>query len=227
MGKLTAIIDQSDPRYVVLELLNGQGSMSRKKVTYNNFLKLLQSSSEKDATGIVVGRLPNGYYNACVSEDGFKVIVSVPAGIFPFQYFDDVFTIPFPRLVFKFTCRDGKVVERVCYAAKDDILTDQTELFHYPYANVYESGTICFGGNMLPECSELADIDKVINIFYGAPSNNDLWKESYCGLKYPALRIALQELNGKDAFPLDYLQPYINGGHIKNVSSLLSDFTAQ
>ena len=113
-----------------------------------------------------------------------------------------------------------------CYAVKDDVITDQTELFHYPYANVHGDGHICFGGNKLPECLHLCDVDKLVNTFYGAPSNNDLWRESYCGMKYPALRIALQELNGKDTFPKEILGPYSSGIHVKTVASLMTDFNA-
>lgn len=224
MEKLTAIINKNEPHHVVLELLDEGGHVLNKKVKFNTFLKIIQKSSSQDAHGIAIGKMPNGYYNACVYEDGFKVIVSVPAGIFPFQYFEEIFTIPFPRLVFKFTCKEGRVVTTGCYAAKDEVLTDQSELFHYPFSNVYEDGHICWGRNEIPKIECLADIDKLVNIFYGAPSNNDLWRESYCGMKYPALRIALQELSEKDKFPVECLHPYMSYDGACNVADLLGDF---
>lgn len=215
MNTMTAIIKTKEPRYVKLELI-GESGVIHKKITLKNFIKILTNSSEKDFCGVEIGSIPNGYYNAKIWEDGFSVIVSIQAGRYPFQFFDSIYLIPFPRLVFKFTCNNGKVDEKECYAVKDSSITSSTKLYHYPFSNVHSNGKICFGGNQLPKCSKISDVDKLVNLFYSSASNNDLWKSEYVKEAYPALRILLEELNGKDFFPVEYLEPYS-----KNISELL------
>lgn len=215
METMTAIIKMKEPQHVSLELVDEETGVIRKKITLKNFIKVLMDSSEQEGAGVLLGELPKGYYNALIREDGFTVVVSVPAGKFPFQYFDKVYLIPFPRLVFKFVCDEGKVVAGECYAAKDDILTQKTELYHYPFANVHPNGRICFGANQLPKCLKLSDVDALVSMFYGTSSNNDLWRSEYVAGKYPALRVLLEELNGEDTFPLDFLL-----SHSKTVAQL-------
>ena len=155
MERMTAIIDRKEPKYVSLELSGGNEGVIKKKILFKNFIKLISSSVDNERKGIILGSLPNGYFNASVQEEEtFKVIVSVPAGVYPFQYFDSTYSIPFPRLVFMFACEDGKVGEGRCYALKEDTITSDSLLHHYPFSNVYENGKIFFGRKTLPKYSK-------------------------------------------------------------------------
>ncbi len=205
MDRITAVMKRETPEYVFLELAKKEKEIIQKKILFKNFVKLLENSSEISEKSITIGKLPYGYYNGSICEDGFKVIVSIPSKVFLFQYYEDAYVIPFPRLVFYFSYQDGKMITAKCFAAKDEVLMDQSKLYHYPFGNVYSDGKICFGGNSIPKCFSLSEIDEVIKIFYGTPSNNDLWCTKYCKDKYTGLRVLIEELSGKEFFPEETL----------------------
>lgn len=209
MKEITAVFSQAAPQKVHLEIRDSdKKTVKCKNVFFKNFTRILTNATYDETVGVILGKMPYGYYNAYVNNIGFSVIVSVPAKVAPFQYFDSVYLIPFPRLVFYFAYEDGAKRRACCFAAKDDVLSKDTVLFHYPFSNVYESGEICFGRNQVPKCKSLSDVDDVVRLFYAAPSNNDLWKTEYCKDKYPALRVFLDSLNGKETFPSELLKPF-------------------
>lgn len=209
MKEIIAVFKQAAPQKVHLEIRDlDVKTVKCKNVFLKNFIRILTNAAYDETAGVVLGRMPYGYYNACVNDIGFSVIVSVPAKVAPFQYFDSVYLIPFPRLVFYFTYENGAMRQTCCFAAKDDVLSKDTELFHYPFSNVHGDGEICFGRNQVPKCKTLSDVDDVVRMFYTAPSNNDLWQTGYCKDKYPALRVFLDSLNGKETFPIELLKPF-------------------
>lgn len=209
MKDLTAVFSQASPEKVHLEIRDQDNkTITVKNVFLKNFIRILTNAMYEETVGVILGKVPYGYYNACVNGTGFSVIVSVPAKVAPFQYFDSVYLIPFPRLIFYFSFEDGAMQSACCFAAKDEELSKDTKLFHYPFSNVYNNGKICFGRNQIPKCKTLSDVDDVVRLFYAAPSNADLWKPHYCNGKYPALRVFLDSLNGKETFPAELLKPF-------------------
>ena len=66
------------------------------------------------------------------------------------------------------------VVGVVIFALDTDEPTSESKLFHYPYGNVRESGSICFG-NITLKVKDIADAPKVFDDFLCGKTNNDLY----------------------------------------------------
>lgn len=83
--------------------------------------------------------------------------------------------VAYPKLLFWFDIqKNGHMVPHVV-AIKDLIINDQTELYHFPYSNVFRNGNICW--NTLKQSPEydLRQLEILPYIFLGATKNMDLY----------------------------------------------------
>ena len=104
----------------------------------------------------------------------------------------------------------NRITKSLLYAVVDKNLTDESKLYHYPYGNVYRDGRICWGSNSLPQISSLADFERVINLFFGAKTNNDLYeppKVKHEEHEYAPSQLELISLmEREDEFPEKFLK---------------------
>ncbi len=179
---MTAKIIENEPCVVHIQIAKTQDGVEEvitKKVSVEDYIKIINSSIIGDSKKRI-GKLPIGYYDGKISSNGYSVIISMPAGICPLSYYNTTFLIPFPRLVFYFKVEEGRIFESYVYASVDEELTDESVLYHYPFGNVYQCGSICWGGNCFGgECDKMSSLNSVISLFYTSPTNDDLWKSSY------------------------------------------------
>ena len=194
--------------------LEDKGIVTCKKIPMADFLSLLQNSA---AMGQVmrIGRLPQGYYDGALSpaENTFKMAVSIPAAVRPVQYFDTVYVVPFPALMFIFCIATGRINVSKVVALDTDVPQENSIVYHYPFGNVYNDGKICWGNIALPGISNPLELPKAISGFFASETNNDLY-EVVDGRQQRQL---LEELSNADAFPKRYLRKNEQIG-------LLSDF---
>lgn len=52
-----------------------------------------------------------------------------------------------PTLIFTFKIYDGMIMNGYVCCVKDTIVTEKSEVYYYPFGNVYLDTHICFGGN--------------------------------------------------------------------------------
>ena len=194
--------------------LEDKGIVTCKKIPMADFLSLLQNSA---AMGQVmrIGRLPQGYYDGALSpaENTFMMAVSIPAAVRPVQYFDTVYVVPFPALMFIFCIATGRINVSKVVALDTDVPQENSIVYHYPFGNVYNDGKICWGNIALPGISNPLELPKAISGFFASETNNDLY-EVVDGRQQRQL---LEELSNADAFPKRYLRKNEQIG-------LLSDF---
>lgn len=214
--KLKAEIDGS---LVAVQIINDRGETLRKHLTLNQYVELLNNSVENVESNNHIGSVPNGYYDAWISniyDKTFSCIVTVSQSVYPAQYFEKMYRMPFPALVFYFDVKSGVVNKSKCFAMKDTVVTDTTKLYYFPYSNVYDDGNICWGTNQLPELSCLKDIDLLVQLFMGATYNNDLWTIKRVGNHYSSVFEMFEKLNNQKIFPADVLQEvYLTVGELK------------
>ena len=162
-----------------------------------------------------IGRLPQGYYDGALSpaENTFKMAVSIPAAVRPVQYFDTVYVVPFPALMFIFCIATGRINVSKVVALDTDVPQEDSIVYHYPLGNVYDDGKICWGNIALPGISNPLELPKAVSAFFASETNNDLY-EVVDGRQQRQL---LEELSNADTFPKRYLRKNEQIG-------LLSDF---
>lgn len=112
-------------------------------------------------------------------------------------------TVPMPGLVFAGCDRKYWI-----WAVKK--FDPNSPIFHAPLPNVMENGSICFGGNSVPNCSA-AHIMQVWQLFWHSPFNQDLVQGK--SKSYPEnVRSHLQQLHNSNSkkYPTRDLVPWGN-----------------
>ena len=154
------------------------GSQERGQVFVEEFLKCLQAGIENRSVDkreyLRLGRLPCGYVDAVITDDPetFKVVLKFPPGMRRYNYFGTrEYVIPQPEMLAFVTVEAGKLREmRVFSLAGDD------KLYHFPTANVYDTGKVCMGITERPKMTSIKDAENAVSYFYGTEFNNDLYR---------------------------------------------------
>lgn len=148
-----------------------------------------------------VGRMPEGYLDMCYGDNhNFSIACMTDAAVYPYHYTvgktSKVFMVPFPKTMFLFQIRDGKVVDSKCNA-----VNQKNKICYYPFPNVYENGKICWGGNILPEISRISDIHSVMDLFVQSGFNTHLYTPEVNTTMKVSIEELLRYLEPLDEFP--------------------------
>ena len=207
--QVSFIFDDLHSNYVDVEI-NDKGIKKKKKLFPEAAIQMLNQSTTFSFCNHI-GRMPRGYVDANFdfSSMSGKVIIHVAAHVQKMDFNGSVGLIPFPSLILLFKFKDGKHMESYAFGTKEDTLgkiTQYTELYNYPYGNVYsDSGRVCWGGNTHEPIKALWEVDILTDKFLNSSSNSDLYRlgtSNASGLKLEEL---LVKLNEKDSFPKKYL----------------------
>ncbi len=85
------------------------------------------------------------------------------------------------------------------WATLDKIVTQESKICPAPFPNLDNSGSICFGSNLAPEC-RLETVESVWRMIFDSPFNNHQSQNRCLTHKKDARKLWL-ELNGKKTFP--------------------------
>lgn len=181
-------------------------SITRKKLDLSDFLMMLNESHE-GAKYIPIGRVPYGYVTGAIAKGNtFWCTLALPAQKRNIIYYGEMHTIAFPAMLFHFKVQGGKLNESKCFALKEDTLTEKTKLYAYPFGNVYEDGKICWGTCSIPKCEKMADVERYLELFFSAGTNDDLYR-GIVAKEYMNQRALLEFLKGEEQFPVEKLLP--------------------
>lgn len=178
--KITYTIDDQHPDFVLIREISSMNSIekvSSKRCNIDDFITGILSCASDDSFFTHIGRIPAGYVDSCIGKTGFRVAIKVEPAKQLTSYFGKEYYIPFPGLVFIFTVKKNKLSESLCFAYKNEFAGMDTELYHYPFSNVYKSGAICWGGNNLQNqaIQKLEEISILPPLFINSDGNNDLF----------------------------------------------------
>ena len=83
---------------------------------------------------------------------------------------------PLPRLVFGLrVIGNGKVADCSMGVVADETPTEDTQMFFYPFSNVYGDGRVCTGNNVLPRYKKLSALKNFPRYLLGLPDNDDMF----------------------------------------------------
>jgi len=199
----------------------GKQRQLRKTVTLDAFMKLLVQSHQKTPVYHKIGQLPKGFVNGAYGTDGsFKAVIHVPGKRRCLNFFNSRhFFIPFPDLYFYFeVSKEGNVIKKKCYA-HDGI---SETLFHYPFGNVDNGGSICMG-NILCKAHTMLELERIVDDFFMSVTNNDYANQHLPKQFENQLQLleALEKRKG-NTFPKAYLID--NGESVKSLVEELRFF---
>lgn len=213
--KVIATIDTKFPQAVHVHCEDDDNIAVLKNISYQDFVELLTESRTSDCKVNRIGTLPVGFidggYETITSS--YEAIIHLPAGTRPMRYFDEVYIVPFPDLVFYMKAQKGKITSSKVFALESGDTSEKAKLYRYPYGNVYDDGRICWGSNAstLPKIHCLKDFEKVVTLFFGAETNNDLYQSPKIEKDGVLVNMPQTELvkllQGKENYPVEFLNP--------------------
>lgn len=193
-----------------IQFANKTGEVTKKTITVKDFLDIIQGAVREN--GRRLGSMPKGYYDlklVSLEDNTYKIYVVVKGERRKAEYFEEEFVIPYPNLVFSFSITKGNVTGSKCFALKDAVtnVSDDSMLYYFPLANVYNSGEICWGSNNLPEIERFSDVDFLVSLFFSCPYNEDLFDMEHLSEKYRRSQLEIfQMLSASEIFPVDMLK---------------------
>ncbi|GGG18306.1 hypothetical protein [Paenibacillus abyssi] len=109
------------------------------------------------------------------------------------QFHDSVYEqVGHPKLLFAFAVRGKHIRGCRIFAVKDAVIKPATELYRYPFANVYkEDQRACWPELSGIEINNLFELQNLPELFFNSPANNHLFQGEN-------LREWLMKLQGKD-----------------------------
>lgn len=188
------------------------GIKKERTVTIDSLIMAMKESLTTACVYHSIGEIPFGYYDAEIgSERGkfcAKAVMVLPAGKQMMKYEDTYYDAAIPSLVFDFDVSDERLSSTQVYVMKNEKPTDKSQLYRYPFGNVSESGTVCWGRNQLPKIRKLKDLEEIMMLFIQSPCNSDYYRSSmYCGHEGVSLRELFEMLKDEESYPEDYLVP--------------------
>lgn len=220
--KWLATSDAETMAKVRMEFSFSDGSAVQRTVTMADFLRAMCAIEAEQERRIEIGQIPRGFYDGVLvqnKEKSFDVLITVSTHLGVIYLFGVPKQVIFPDLLFLFQVRGGKVSASFCFALKSmdqEEIGPMSRLCHYPFGNVYDNGKICWGNTLLPNLDSMKDTESLIQAFFDAETNNDLYQNRI--MEHPEFKEQsglLEALKEMDTFPKEWL---IETG--KNLSSL-------
>ncbi len=199
--------------------MHERGAISRKTITADSLASCFLSSRYDEETHST-GLLPEGCIGVTVVPKYTYYFIRYPELHADFTYYKtEYLNFPIPRLVFcvKYMPREAKVANCYLCVVKDERLTPDTPLYHYPFSNVYSDGRVCMGNNALPVYKDPARLHTLASFLLRLPNNDDLFSVGKNRLQAQT-RDLLEQMNGKDT-SLNYTDVWVE--QVKTMKDLM------
>lgn len=209
---LNITIEDSQPGIVTIEIIefvDGLKKVTKKRISFDNFVNIINESTIQSEK-MRIGKIPTGYYDGIIDVNGnYECLVVIPEGIKPLIYYDKTYIIPFPNLLFFFQVKNFILTSSKVFALKSQNINDNTLVYRYPFGNVSEEGSICWGlkNNQKIESkhNSMKDVEEFISMFFGSPTNDDHWMSKRVKEKYVTQRCLIESLVKESRFPSELL----------------------
>lgn len=216
-----------------VSLFDGDTLLQQTVMGIEDYITMLQNSHrrQESPTTLFIGDVPAGFVDGFVSntEGTLGAIIYLPPRKHQFILAGveggrekKAYYIPMPGLVYEVVANKGTMHTFRCFAFKE-WNGDETELFHYPYGNVSDSGSICMGSVSRVKVTSYTDIRENIENSLNGVTNSDYLDGDDCRLSVKVSQHDFcdqLEKEESEQFPMELLLAHPMG----NVKTLRSDF---
>ncbi len=192
--------------------VNSKGASITKVLSHEEYVNLLARNTivRKEAKKHRLGKLPFGYVDCLYGKPGcYRIAVMYPEKVRGVKYYKDTYRVPYPNTLYIYTVEKGAVQTKTCYAVKDDVITENTKLWQFPFGNVSDIGGMCYGVIKIPNCTEMSEIDTLVELFLSGEVNDDLYHPSRTTKNCKQFEL-YKYLTGKKKFPKSLLAPALS-----------------
>lgn len=222
------LVMECGPKFNIMDLRCEYecGRIEKKRIAMSDFYSLFKATAENDEEALYVRhrefKLPRECYDYAYNMNDwttFRVAFIIPEERWmPFCYKNKLlgeeetrtYLVPMPEILLCADIVKGRLKEAYVFALlrNPEQSDGQAELVHYPYANVYENGRICFGQNYF-EALTLSNSFEICKRFFCGINNNDLYKARKIGeIEKCSLEELLEMVDGTGEMPNGLLAPY-------------------
>ncbi len=202
---------RSDTDLVTVNRAFKNGDEDSKTMYLLDFVNALTNSVGKTCY-TELGEMPYGYFRGSINPSdtsNFKVAVIIPQDKRILTYFGEEHLVPFPELLFQFTVKSGRIKDSYVYSLVSS--KGSRKVAHFPYGNVYDDGRICWGTNILPRVENMKAIERIVDLFFGSETNDDLYTVGRNIIKREQFfnqRGLILAAEGRKKFPSRWLKLY-------------------
>ena len=179
-----------------------------KRVSVETYLSLLDGHVREQERFVTIPRLSDNVLAAQIGvedKSSFSSLSAYKAENRAFAIAGEFFRLPFPALLMYVRGHKGVRQGVSIYAHDTDSPTDESQLYHYPFGNVYDDGRVCMGNIVSDGLSDLSTVDKVFDDFICGVTNEHLYgMQNKLGLTQLELVKYIEKL---DKYPTDLLVP--------------------
>ena len=212
---LNNVITEFTDNNMVKIKYNTDNGTTIKTITFNEYCKVIlasrQENKKKKDKYEETPVLPGFGYVRTIKyrkySDGIECIfLSREAASANITYFETEYkNVGIPKLVFMVKMFKKTIQELYVCAVKDEIIADDTQIYYYPFSNVFSDCRVCFGANNIAslDMASLVNLHSVPSLFLAIPNNDDEYGNNLSGLDYRPLLKKLQDKPFND----DWLKP--------------------
>lgn len=187
-----------------------------KRVSAEIFISLLDGNLRETEKYVSIPKLASNIYSVKISsidKSSFDCLCVYKAEKRAFAIAGQFFRLPYPALLMVLKVRKGARNEMSMFALNTDSPTDDSELYLYPFGNVYEDGKVCMGNIVSKTIRSIQDVDFIFDDFISGITNEHLYRmQNNLGLTQLEL---VKYIEHMDSYPVELLKPAN-----KNISSL-------
>ena len=194
--------------YPIVQIHDEQGGKMERPVAPEELVRLLSQSEIVTSKWRDIPILPKNcirYAEEAYNKNVYKLLLLLPAQNHDIWLFEQkIKGVAFPTLLFGFVVQGYRIKEKYVVALKDELVTDETPLYKYPYSNVYEDAKACW--RELPDISEPRELRTIPELFFACPDTTHLYggrEQNKSKLPYRDLLLQYQN----KAFPINILVP--------------------
>lgn len=187
-----------------------------KRLSVCTFISLLDGNLRAEEKYVKIPRLASNVYVAkisCNDKSSFDCLCIYKAGKRAFSIGGMLLRIPFPTLLMYTKIRKGIRTEIRIFALDTNEPNDDSRIYEYPFANVYQDGRVCMGNILSDQVESIKDIDDIFEDFICGITNEHLYHmQNKLGLTQLEL---VKHIEKKKVFPKKLLLE--NGKTLKSL----------
>jgi hypothetical protein len=166
-----------------------------KNISVSSLVERLSSNCKIDT-----GLLPHGTIWFGGSKNDYSILIEHPDFINSFNFNNVVYSIPFPRCLFKFVVRDRRIISSCVVALGHSVISSGDCLYSFPFGNVFQDKKICWGNVILPDILSPLALRGVISSFFNSGFNGDLFSYSRVRIEPFIFSNLIDIMSGKEKF---------------------------
>ena len=207
-------------------------SQIQKTISFKDYQNLIcDGVKEQKEQYTEIFSLPKFFYKGGVTtkENNFWVSFFVPKGMHQWacSATNEFLNIPYPNLFFVIEVNKGNVVQKNVYAVADDVPTESSLLYLYPYGNVSSDGNICMG-NCITALDSISISDAFVEAFFLGKDAGHYYKGGIFVKPDVPLRELVSLVTKKHCFPTEWLMPSkMYDGKQRTIASVTKKYKEQ